>query len=41
MVERARFYYQVVPWHVLIFGVEERRTELIESGLADVRDRLG
>ncbi len=41
MVERARFYYQVVPWHVLIFGVEERQTELIESGLAEVRERLG
>jgi hypothetical protein len=41
MVERARFYYQVVPWHVLLFGLEERRAELIESGLADVRERLG
>jgi aminoglycoside phosphotransferase (APT) family kinase protein len=41
MVERARFYYQVVPWHVLILGLEERRADLIESGLADVRDRLG
>jgi fructosamine-3-kinase len=41
MVERARFYYQVVPWHVLLFGLEEHRAELIESGLADVRKRLG
>jgi aminoglycoside phosphotransferase (APT) family kinase protein len=41
MVERARFYYQVVPWHVLLFGLEEGRTELIDSGLADVRQRLG
>jgi aminoglycoside phosphotransferase (APT) family kinase protein len=40
MVERAHFYYQVVPWHVLIFGVEERRAELIERGLEDVRERL-
>lgn len=41
MIERARFYYQVVPWHVLLFGLEEGRTELIESGLAEVRERLG
>jgi aminoglycoside phosphotransferase (APT) family kinase protein len=41
MVERAHFYYQVVPWHVVLFGVEERRTELIASGLADLRERLG
>jgi aminoglycoside phosphotransferase (APT) family kinase protein len=41
MVERARFYYQVVPWHVLLFGIDEHRAELIESGLADVRERLG
>jgi aminoglycoside phosphotransferase (APT) family kinase protein len=41
MVERARFYYQVVPWHVLLFGLEEHRAELIESGLADVGMRLG
>lgn len=41
MVERARFYYQVVPWHVLLFGLEEGRTELIDNGLAEVRERLG
>jgi aminoglycoside phosphotransferase (APT) family kinase protein len=41
MIERARFYYQVVPWHVLLFGLEEGRTELIDSGLAKVRERLG
>ncbi len=41
MVERARFYYQVIPWHVLLFGLEERRADLIESGLEDIRERLG
>jgi len=40
LLERARFYYRIVPWHVLIFGVAEGREDLIASGLRGVRKRL-
>ena len=40
LLERARFYYQISPWHVLIFGLEHGRPDLIEKGLRDLRERL-
>jgi aminoglycoside phosphotransferase (APT) family kinase protein len=40
LVERAHFYYRIEPWHILIFGLQNHRQQLINSGLAGVRARL-
>jgi aminoglycoside phosphotransferase (APT) family kinase protein len=38
--ERALFYHRLGPWHEVLHGLEHGRTELIESGLAGIRERL-
>lgn len=38
--ERALFYHRLGPWHEVLHGIEHDRAELIERGLAGVRDRL-
>jgi aminoglycoside phosphotransferase (APT) family kinase protein len=37
---RALFYHRLGPWHEVLYGLEHGRTELIESGLAGIRERL-
>jgi aminoglycoside phosphotransferase (APT) family kinase protein len=38
--ERALYYRRLGPWHEVLFGLERGRPELVESGLAGVRERL-
>jgi aminoglycoside phosphotransferase (APT) family kinase protein len=38
--DRALFYHRLGPWHEVLYGLEHGRTELIESGLAGIRERL-
>jgi aminoglycoside phosphotransferase (APT) family kinase protein len=38
--DRALFYHRLGPWHGVLYGLEHGRTDLIESGLAGIRERL-
>ena len=38
--ERALFYHRLGPWHEVLYGLEQDRPELVESGLAGIRARL-
>lgn len=38
--ERALYYHRLGPWHEVLFGLERGRPELVESGLAGIRERL-
>jgi aminoglycoside phosphotransferase (APT) family kinase protein len=38
--ERARFYHRLGPWHEVLYGLDEGRPELVDSGLEAIRDRL-
>lgn len=40
LLERARFYHRVGPWHEVVYGLDTGRKELVASGLAGVRERL-
>ena len=37
---RSLYYHRIGPWHEVTYGLEHRRPELVESGLAGVRRRL-
>jgi aminoglycoside phosphotransferase (APT) family kinase protein len=38
--ERAFFYHRLGPWHEVLYGLEHDRANLVESGLAGIRNRL-
>jgi len=38
--ERALSFHRLGPWHEVVFGLERGRPDLVESGLAGVRQRL-
>jgi aminoglycoside phosphotransferase (APT) family kinase protein len=38
--ERSLFYHRLGPWHEVLYGLENERPDLIESGLAGIRRRL-
>jgi aminoglycoside phosphotransferase (APT) family kinase protein len=38
---RARFYHLIGPFYEVVYGLDEERPELVESGLAGIRRRLG
>jgi aminoglycoside phosphotransferase (APT) family kinase protein len=38
--ERALFYRRLGPWHEVLFGIEQGRSDLIERGLAGIRARM-
>ena len=38
--ERALFYHRLGPWHEVLYGLQNDRPELVERGLAGIRDRL-
>lgn len=40
LIERALFYHRLGPWHEVLYGLEHDRPELIQRGLAGVRERL-
>jgi aminoglycoside phosphotransferase (APT) family kinase protein len=37
---RAAFYHRRAPWYEVLYGLERDRAELVERGLASVRERL-
>jgi aminoglycoside phosphotransferase (APT) family kinase protein len=37
---RAAFYHRIGPWYEVVYGLEEGRPHLVETGLAGVRKRL-
>jgi len=38
--ERALYFHRLGPWHQVVFGLERGRPELVEPGLAGIRQRL-
>jgi len=38
--ERALYFHRLGPWHQVVFGLERGRPELVEPGLAGIRERL-
>jgi aminoglycoside phosphotransferase (APT) family kinase protein len=41
LIERALVFHRLGPWHEVLYGLEERRPELVASGLDGIRARLG
>lgn len=37
---RALFYHRLGPWHEVLYGLEVKRADLVESGVAGIRSRL-
>jgi aminoglycoside phosphotransferase (APT) family kinase protein len=40
LTERALVFHRLGPWHEALYGLEERRPELVASGLEGIRARL-
>ena len=40
VLARAVFYHQRGPWYEVLYGLEQKRADLVASGLAGVRSRL-
>ena len=38
--ERALYFHRLGPWHEVLFGLRAGRPELVESGVAGIRERL-
>jgi aminoglycoside phosphotransferase (APT) family kinase protein len=38
--DRAFFYHRLGPWHEVLYGLDEGRSELVASGLEGIRARL-
>jgi aminoglycoside phosphotransferase (APT) family kinase protein len=38
-LDRVAFYHRIGPWHEVVYGIDTARTDLVDSGLAGVRER--